>query len=109
MKGTSTVFLAVFATALVAVAKPSHSVIAGLLLRQSSSDLHARSGINPSSISAQCQPDCTTIIKNLDACTSATCECTQANFAALGVCINCLITLGPEFSGVSPGSDYVDS
>jgi hypothetical protein len=66
MKGTSTVFLAVIATALVAVANPSHSDIAALLHRQSGSDLHARSGINPSSISTQCQPDCTTIINKLD-------------------------------------------
>ena len=66
MKGTSTVFLAVLATALVAVANASHSDIAALLRRESGSDLHARTGVNPSSISTQCQPDCTSIINKLD-------------------------------------------
>lgn len=67
MKGTSTILLAVVvATALVAVAKPSHSNIAALLLRHSSSGLHARSGIDPSSITTPCRPVCTTIIEKLD-------------------------------------------
>jgi hypothetical protein len=61
MKWTGTILLAV-----VAAAKPSHSNIAALLLRQSGSNLQARSGIDPSSIAPQCQPVCTTIIKKLD-------------------------------------------
>src|SRR6266702_1616577 len=57
---------AVIVTPLVAVAKPSDSTLAALLHRQLTSDLRARSGIDPSSISKECQPQCTTIIQTLD-------------------------------------------
>ncbi len=68
MKGISTAFLAVVATALVAAAKPSHAAIAALQHRQPGSGLHARSGIDPSSIPSQCQPNCTPILQKLDVC-----------------------------------------
>ncbi|KAH9981678.1 hypothetical protein BJV74DRAFT_854347 [Russula compacta] len=104
-----TVFLVVFATTFVAVAnaKVSHSIIAALRRRQPSLGLHRRSGINPSSVSKECQPTCTPIIQKLDGCSSATCECTQANFDALGSCMNCLTALGPQIEEFSTGDDYL--
>jgi hypothetical protein len=68
MKRISILFLNVVATALVVVAKPSHSIIAALLHAQSGSGLYVRSGIDPSSIAPQCQPDCTPVIQKLDVC-----------------------------------------
>ncbi|KAI9439219.1 hypothetical protein H4582DRAFT_124450 [Lactarius indigo] len=93
---------------LVAVSKPSDATLVALLDRQLTSVLLARSGVDPSSISKECQPQCTTIIQTLDDCSSALCECTQANYDALGVCINCLIVLGPPYLGLSPGDSYLD-
>ncbi|KAF8497762.1 hypothetical protein F5888DRAFT_249700 [Russula emetica] len=107
MKRISTVFLTVVTTALVVGAKPSHSIIAALLHGQSGSGLYVRSGIDPSSIAPQCQPDCTPVIQKLEACNSASCECTQANLDALAVCINCLVPLGPENLD-SDGISYTD-
>lgn len=92
----------------VAVAKPSDSSLAALSNRQLTSDLRARSGINPTSISKECQSQCTTIIQTLDNCSSASCECTQSNYDALGVCMNCLTALGPQYLGIAPGETYLD-
>ncbi|KAI0260350.1 hypothetical protein BC834DRAFT_973491 [Gloeopeniophorella convolvens] len=88
--------LAVLAAPLLVAAEP-HAVVLG-----------ARSGVDPSSIASSCQPSCTAIIKTLDACSSGSCECTQANYAALGVCMNCLVALGPQFIGSSYGDTYLD-
>jgi len=107
MKRISTVSLTVVAVALVVVAKPSHSIIAALLHGQSGSGLYVRSGIDPTSIASQCQPNCTPVIQKLDACRSASCECTQANLDALAVCINCLVPLGPQNLN-SDGLIYTD-
>ena len=61
-------FLAVVVAALTALAtaKPSHAIIAALLRKEPGRDLHARSGIDPSSISKECQPDCTSVLQKLD-------------------------------------------
>ncbi|KAI0299987.1 hypothetical protein B0F90DRAFT_1668482 [Multifurca ochricompacta] len=102
--------LAVIAAPLVAVAEPSDSVLAGVLLRQLGSGLHARSGIDPSTISKECQSPCSPIIKTLDACDdAASCECTQANFEALANCMNCLQALAPQYEGIPPAETYLDS
>jgi len=103
----ATILFPVLASALVAAAKPSHSFIAALQGRQPSQDLHARSGVDPSSIASQCQSSCSNIVKTLDACTSASCECTQNNFNALGVCINCLVSLSSPSTFFSPGDVYL--
>ena len=66
----STFFLAVVVAALAALAaaKPSHAIIAALLRlgEQPGRGLHARSGINPSSISEQCQSSCTSVLQKLN-------------------------------------------
>ncbi|KAI0260349.1 hypothetical protein BC834DRAFT_1044643 [Gloeopeniophorella convolvens] len=70
--------------------------------------LRARSGVDPSSIAAACQPSCTSILTTLDACTSAACECTQANYEALEGCINCLFALGGPYTGVPYAETFLD-
>ena len=45
----------------------------------------------------------------LQSCKSAACECTQDNYDKLGVCINCLVALGPLPQYDAPGQDYLDS
>ncbi|KAH9012777.1 hypothetical protein EDB85DRAFT_2158710 [Lactarius pseudohatsudake] len=106
----SVFFLAAIATPLIALAEPGGSPFAELVRRQPGSNLHARSNIDPSSVSKECQSTCTPIIKTLDACNSvASCECTQANFDALGTCLNCLQALsGLDYSGYTSTQVYVN-
>ena len=68
MKGTFfLVVVVVAAFASLASAKPSHAIIAALLRKESGRGLHARSGsIDPSSISKECQPSCTSVLQKLD-------------------------------------------
>ncbi|KAH9009676.1 hypothetical protein EDB83DRAFT_2452984 [Lactarius deliciosus] len=109
----SVFFLAVIAAPLIALADPEGSPFADLVRRLPDPNLHARSSIDPSSVSKECQSTCTPIIKTLDACDSvASCECTQGNYDALGTCLNCLQALGPPYflSGLySTAQDYGDS
>jgi len=63
----TTFFLAlVAALAALATAKPSHAIIAALLQKEPGRGLRARSGIDPSSISKECQPDCTPVLQKLN-------------------------------------------
>ncbi|KAI9439218.1 hypothetical protein H4582DRAFT_2075881 [Lactarius indigo] len=101
-------FLVVIAAPLIALAESGGSPFAELVRRLPGQNLHARSGIDPSTVSKECQSTCTPIIKTLDACNSvASCECTQANYDALGTCLNCLQALaaGSESLGFTPGAD----
>ncbi|KAH9028724.1 hypothetical protein EDB84DRAFT_1563021 [Lactarius hengduanensis] len=104
----SVFFLAAIATPLIALAEPGGSPFAELVRRQPGPNLHARSNIDPSSVSKECQSTCTPIIKTLDACNSvASCECTQANFDALGTCLNCLQALsGIDYWANTPAQVY---
>ncbi|KAH9172443.1 hypothetical protein EDB89DRAFT_1965288 [Lactarius sanguifluus] len=104
-------FLAAIVTPLVALAEPEGSPFAELVRRLPGQNLHARSNtIDPSSVSKECQPTCTPIIKTLDACNGvASCECTQANYDALGSCLNCLQALAPPYFLFSPARDYADT
>ncbi|KAH9057355.1 hypothetical protein EDB87DRAFT_1117945 [Lactarius vividus] len=103
-------FLAAIAAPLIVLAEPEGSPFAELVRRLLGSNLHARSSIDPSSVSKECQSACTPIIKTLDACNSAaSCECTQANYDALGSCLNCLQALSSQYFLFSPAQDYGDS
>ncbi|KAH8985261.1 hypothetical protein EDB86DRAFT_2959884 [Lactarius hatsudake] len=94
----SVFFLAAIATPLIALAEPGGSPFAELVRRLPGPNLHARSNIDPSSVSKECQS------------TVASCECTQANYDALGTCLNCLQALAPQLDNFgSPAQDYGDT
>jgi hypothetical protein len=62
-------FLAAIAAPLIALAEPGDSTLPEVVRRLPGPSLRARSGIDPSTISKECQPQCTAIIKTLDVCT----------------------------------------
>jgi len=66
MRTTFFLALVIAALAALATAKPSHAIIAALLRKEPGRGLRARSGIDPSSISKECQPDCTPVLQKLD-------------------------------------------
>ncbi|KAF8264836.1 hypothetical protein EI94DRAFT_1805270 [Lactarius quietus] len=101
----SIIFLAAIAAPLFALAEPGGSALAEVVHRLRGQNLLARSGIDTSSVSTECQSQCSPIINTLDACNSvAKCECTQANFDSLEICLNCLQALSSQTS-VSSGFD----
>ncbi|KAH8985404.1 hypothetical protein EDB92DRAFT_1370822 [Lactarius akahatsu] len=105
----SVFFLAVIAAPLIALADPEGSPFAELVRRLPDPNFLARSSIDPSSVSKECQSTCTPIIKTLGACDSvASCECTQGNYDALGTCLNCLQALASQFFLISPAQEYGD-
>jgi hypothetical protein len=67
----SVFFLAAFAAPLLARAS-AEPALAEVVRRQPGSHILARSGIDPSSISPECQSVCTPIITTLDVCTCLT-------------------------------------
>ncbi|KAH9012781.1 hypothetical protein EDB85DRAFT_2222078 [Lactarius pseudohatsudake] len=107
----SVFFLAVIAAPLIALADPEGSPFAVLVRRLPDPNLLARSSIDPSSVSKECQSTCTPIIKTLVACDGVvSCECTQGNYDALGTCLNCLQALsGLDYWGYTPAQEYGDS
>ncbi|KAH8985257.1 hypothetical protein EDB86DRAFT_2959848 [Lactarius hatsudake] len=105
----SVFFLAALAAPLIALADPEGSPFAELVRRLPDLNLLARSSIDPSSVSKECQSTCTPIIKTLAACHSvASCECTQTNYDALGTCLNCFQALSSQFFLISPAQAYGD-
>ena len=62
-------FLAAIAAPLIALAELGDTVLAEVVRRQTGSRLLARSGIDPSSISEECQSQCSPVITTLDVCT----------------------------------------
>ncbi|KAN0133499.1 hypothetical protein V8E53_008667 [Lactarius tabidus] len=110
----SVFFLAALVAPIIALAKPGDSALAEVVRRQPGPNLLARSGIATSSISKECQSQCSPVITTLDACKIvASCECTQANFDSLGTCMNCLQALAPQYHGLAPadvyGGDFEDA
>ena len=66
----SVFFLAALAAPLIALAEPGDSALAEVVRRQPGPHLLARSGIATSSISKECQSQCSPIITTLDVCTA---------------------------------------
>ena len=65
-------FLAAISVPLLALAEPGDPALAQAVRRQPGSRFYARSGVDPSTVTPECQSVCTPIITTLDVCTRIT-------------------------------------
>jgi len=64
--------------------------------------------IDPGSVPSQCQPYCTPIINELNACSDLTCLCTTANGQNLEGCLDCIVSLSDTVDVATNAQALID-
>ncbi|KAJ8517863.1 hypothetical protein ONZ45_g5010 [Pleurotus djamor] len=90
------------------------SVTASALIARSANDLgslFARQStiLDPDDIPSACRSDCTSIVSQLNSCTTMACLCTTSNGRGLESCVNCLVDLSPSAAMRQQGQSILDN